>query len=196
MRAASASCARIHDDAELAPRDVVARAVYREVVERPRRLPRLPSAWADTSPSISPPCSPPAARPASIPRASRSRSRRRRITTWAASSPTRAGAAPSTGCGPAARSPRPARMARTGLPPTRCSRRWCSAPASPRTSLPCCPPLRPRAWRRSEIEASATRRENENGRAHASPHHGGGGRRHPRRALADEGAGDDRRART
>ena len=46
----------------------------------------------------------------------------------------RDGRTSSPGCGPAARSPRPACTAPTGWPPTRCWRRWCSAPAWPRTS--------------------------------------------------------------
>ena len=137
----------VHDDAELGPRDVVARAVYRRGRERARRLPRLPSAWDAGSSSISRRWWPPAARPASIPRASRSRWRRRPITTWAASSPTRRGAARSTGFGLAARSPRPAPMAPTGLPPTPCSRRSCSAPASPAIS--------PRARVRPRLKAAA-----------------------------------------
>ena len=84
------------------------------------------------------PSTPPAERPASTRSPSRSRSRRPRTTTWAASSWTRTAARPSTASGPAARPRRPAPMAPTGSPPTRCSKRWSSPPGSPTTSRACC----------------------------------------------------------
>ena len=65
MRAASASCARLHQDAELGPRDVVARGVYREIMSGR-------GAFLDCrelglgSPPISRPSLPFARRPASI----------------------------------------------------------------------------------------------------------------------------------
>ena len=77
----------IHADAELAPRDVVARAIHREIARGPKRLPRLPrSAWARNSPTRFPDrlCRLHGGA-ASIPPRSRSRSRPPRITTWAAS---------------------------------------------------------------------------------------------------------------
>ncbi len=56
----------LHEDAELGPRDVVARGVYRESDERPRRVSRLPRRSGRLRRRISPPCSRPAAKPASI----------------------------------------------------------------------------------------------------------------------------------
>ena len=123
----------LHPDAELGPRDIVARGVYREVMSGR-------GAFLDCRkiglnfPSAFPPSSPPASRLASIRAASRSRLRLLRTTTWAASIPTRTGAPRSKACGPAARLPRPGRMERTGLPQIRCSRRSCSAPAWRATS--------------------------------------------------------------
>ena len=123
----------LHQDAELGPRDIVARGVYREVMsgrgayldcrkigpEFPERFPTVFAACQSA---------------ASTRAASRSRLPPLRTTTWVASTPMRTGAPPSKACGPAARLPRPGRMARTGLPPIRCSRRSCSAPAWRMTS--------------------------------------------------------------
>ena len=57
----------VHPDAELAPRDIVARAVHREVMQRPGRLPRLPGRarrdLADDFPTVFTTCR---SRPASI----------------------------------------------------------------------------------------------------------------------------------
>ena len=58
--------ARYHPAAELAPRDVVARAIDAERARRPRRLPRRPRGGRRrTSRRSFPPCSPPAWPPAS-----------------------------------------------------------------------------------------------------------------------------------
>ena len=65
--------------------------MYREVASGRGAFLDCRHARTRTSPSISRPCSPLAAQRASTRRASRSRSRRRRITTWAASLPTRNG---------------------------------------------------------------------------------------------------------
>ena len=60
----------VHPVAELAPRDVVARAVHRRDRRRPRRLPRCREAIGDdASPSTSRPSSPPAATAGIDPRA-------------------------------------------------------------------------------------------------------------------------------
>ena len=118
----------IHADAELAPRDIVARALHREIARGPLRisgLPRRPSARRSSSafrPSMRP-----AGKAASIRRRCRSRSRRPRTTTWAASPPMRTAARRWTACGPSANAPRRACTAPTGLPPIRCSKRWSSA---------------------------------------------------------------------
>ena len=60
----------VHDDAELAPRDVVARAIHRQIVARPSSVPGLPRGHRrGIRRAISPPSMPPACRPASIRRA-------------------------------------------------------------------------------------------------------------------------------
>src|SRR5262245_32312837 len=87
--------------------------------------------------------------PASTRRAISFRSRQRRTTTWAASRWTRADERRWRDCGRRAKSPRPARTAPIGWPPTRCWRRSYSRPASPRTSAGCRrAPERPRTWSR------------------------------------------------
>ena len=114
----------VHPDAELAPRDVVARGIAQQMKatshasgaprrHRPgrgvpgRALPqhraRLPRAGLDWA-------------------ASRSRSRRPRTTGWAASAPTRGDAPPCPASTPSARSPAPGCTAPTGSPRTRCSK--------------------------------------------------------------------------
>ena len=74
----------LHPDAELAPRDIVARGVYREVMSGRGAFLDCRKIGANF-PSAFPPSSPPASRRASTRAASRSRSRRLRTTTWAAS---------------------------------------------------------------------------------------------------------------
>ena len=128
----------LHPDGELAPRDVVARAVHRIAHRRTRRVPRLPQ--GDRRRFFGAlPRRPRGLRGArhSTRRASRSRSRPPRTTTWAACMWTAPAAPRSTDFGPAAKSPRPARTAPTASPPTRCSRRWCSRRARPKTSTAC-----------------------------------------------------------
>jgi hypothetical protein len=80
---------RYHPAAELAPRDVVARAIHAE--RAPAAAPSSTPArrWARTSRRRSRPCSPPASAAASIRASSRSRWRRPATTTWAASPRTR-----------------------------------------------------------------------------------------------------------
>ncbi len=135
----------VHPDGELAPRDIVARAVHEAKVSGrgafldcrqaigagisralPDRLRRLHGSGCRSDAG------------------SRSRSRPPRTTTWAACTWTESGARPSTVCGRAARSRRPARTARTGSPRIRCSRPSCSRRASRRTSTGSCPPTRRR----------------------------------------------------
>jgi L-aspartate oxidase len=107
----------LHPDAELGPRDIVARGVYREVMSGR-------GAFLDCR-KIGPEF------PARFPTrgASRSRLRRPPTITWAASTPTRTDAPRSKDSGPAARLLRPGRMAPTDWRRIPSSRRWCSAPA-------------------------------------------------------------------
>ena len=101
------------------------------VMQRPRRLSRLPRAsgveFAARFPTVFAACQAAGHRSAARAdpgRAGRALSHGRRL------SPTPTAAPRSTGSGPAARSPRPARTAPTGSPPIPCSRRSCSARAS------------------------------------------------------------------
>ena len=88
----------LHPLAELAPRDIVARGVFAEIAAgRGAFLDATQGARRAVSPTNFRPSMPAASPPASIRRRSRSRSRRPRITTWAASRWTRTAAARSTG---------------------------------------------------------------------------------------------------
>ncbi len=124
-----------HPLAELAPRDVVARAIARRAAAGEPVLldlrPALAAKGEATFPQGLSLCRRAGYEPL---RRTRCRSRRRRITTWAASSPTIAAAPASTACGPAARWHAPACTAPTGWPATRCWRDWCSAGGSPTIS--------------------------------------------------------------
>ena len=127
-----------HPLADLAPRDVVAKAITRRMIETGH-----PHMWLDARhlgaafwerrfPTIL----------ARLPRArrrpghrARSRSRPPSTTRPAGWRPTCGGVRPSRASTPPARSPAPASTAPTGWRPTRCSRGWCSPAASPT----CCP---------------------------------------------------------
>lgn len=126
----------VHPDAELAPRDVVARAVYlqaqaglRPALDTQNCLgPRILTEF----PAVAAACP----GRGSTPPARRSRSPPRRITTWAGSKAIATGAAACPVCGSAARRPRPGCTARTALPRTGCSRRWSLRRARRRRSGP------------------------------------------------------------
>jgi L-aspartate oxidase len=110
----------IHPDAELAPRDVIARSVAaRALAGRPVFLDATGIA-------------------------SRSRLQPRPTSTWVASRPTPTARRHWPGSGPAAKWPRRACTAVTGWQATRCSKAWSSASAS---HAPC---ARPRCRRRTE----------------------------------------------
>ena len=91
--------------AELAPRDVVARAIWRHRAAGHRVFLDARTQPGRISRSAFPSSARSAGWPGSIPRRNRSRYGPRRITTWAASPWTAPAAAPSPDCGPAARSP-------------------------------------------------------------------------------------------
>ncbi len=76
---------KIHPDAELAPRDIVARGVFAELAAGRGAFLDARKAIGDTSRSAFPACTGIARAPGSIRRATSSRSRRLRTTTWAAS---------------------------------------------------------------------------------------------------------------
>ena len=119
----------LHPDAELGPRDIVARGVYREVMSGRgafldcRKIgPEFPARF----PTVFAACERCRARPAARADpdcAGRPLSHGRHLHRRATDAPR------SKDSGPAARLPRPGRMAPTDWRPIRCSRRWCSAPA-------------------------------------------------------------------
>ena len=122
-----------HPDAELAPRDIVARAVWRRVAAGERVTLDMRSALAEDAghfPTVLDLCAQagidPTREPVPIAPAAH--------ITWAASSPTPTGTPASTACGPAARSRIRVSTAPTALPATRCSKRWCLATGSPARS--------------------------------------------------------------
>ena len=93
-----------HPDAELAPRDVVARAVWRQQMAGHRVFLDARAAVGEEFPEQFPTVFELCRRArGSIRASSRSRCRRRRTTTWAVSPWTSAGVPPSPGSGPAAR---------------------------------------------------------------------------------------------
>ncbi len=121
---------RYHPLLELAPRDVVARAITREGMDGPvyldmrhvnqrppRALPRHLAAFspgtASNSTATSSPCAP------------------QRTTSWAASSPTSTAAPRSPASTPLARPPAPESMEPTASPPTRSSKVSSSEPSPP-----------------------------------------------------------------
>ena len=121
--------------AELAPRDVVARAIWQPSRQGASRLSRrAPAPWARVRRALSDHRRRSAKAPASIRRRSPSRCGRRPIIIWAASPWTAPGAAPSTGCGRAAKLPAPGCTAPTGSPAIRCWKPPPAPPGSPRTS--------------------------------------------------------------
>ena len=118
-----------HTDGELAPRDVVARAVHEARISGRGAFLDCREAIGAVSRTSSPPSAPTAWRRASTRPASRSRSRRPRTIIWAACMWTAPAVRRWMGCGPAARWRARARTAPTGSPPTRCLNRSCSPDA-------------------------------------------------------------------
>ena len=121
----------IHPDAELAPRDIVARGVFAEIAGRARRISGRPRRHRGGVPGALPD------RLRHLPfRRHRSRHRshpggaRRALSHGRRHDGRRAARLRCRACGRPAKSPRPACMAPTASPRTRCSKRWCSARAS------------------------------------------------------------------
>ena len=142
---ACGSCRGSHELADLAPRDVVARAIVdADAPDRHRpRLPRRPPPRARSSSSSgSPRSSPGAASSASTRPPSCCRSRPPSTTPAAASRPTSSGAPRLDGLYACGEARAPASTAPTGSRPTRCSRGSSSRTASPTTSPPGSRPAR------------------------------------------------------
>ena len=116
-------------DAELAPRDIVARGVFAEIAAGRGAFLDAARRWGRSSPERFPTvyaaCTSRRHRPRHAAHPGRARPS---TTTWAASGRMRAAAPRSPGCGPRARWPPPACTAPTGWPRTRCWRRSCSPP--------------------------------------------------------------------
>ena len=129
----------VHELADLAPRDVVAKAITRRMIETghphmwldARHLARASGFWEKRFPTILATCRRHGVDPVTelIPVAPACHYASGGVATdvW--------GAAACPGSTRPARSPAPASTGPTGSPPTRCSRGWCSPGASPR----CCP---------------------------------------------------------